>query len=147
MFGIGDHIVRYLNLLGVENKHKIMAFQAKLPLGGTLKIANSDDKTQLSLQSDGESQSSSVSSGKWKQKPSVYETSEGIVVRIEGDETHFTAVKGSSINSLSSEPDLKDAKELSLEEISEEDAEAPHMKPMMPMEPLKPMAPMKPMGS
>lgn len=121
-----------------------MAFQAKLPSGSTLKISNGDGNTQLTLQSDGKNQGSSVSSGEWKSSPTLFETSDGLVLKIEGGETHYTAIKGDSLNSLSSEPDLKSAKEISLEKISDEDAEAPHMKPM---EPMKPMAPMKPMGS
>ncbi len=124
-----------------------MAFQAKLPSGATLKIANSDGSTQLTLESDGKNQGSSVSSGQWKNSPTLFETSAGLVLKIEGDETHYTAIKDDSIHSLSSEPDLKSAKEISLEKISDEDAQAPHMKPMAPMEPMKPMAPMKSMDS
>ncbi|BCM89690.1 hypothetical protein IAD21_01537 [Abditibacteriota bacterium] len=121
-----------------------MAFQAKLSSDTILKISNHDNSTHLSLHSDGEDQGSSVSSGEWKNSPTLFETSDGLVLKIEGDETYYTAIKDGSTHSLSSEPDLKDAKEITLEKISDEDVEAHHMKPM---EPMKPMAPMKPMDS
>lgn len=126
-----------------------MAYQAKLSQGAVLKISNHDGQTKLVFQNQGgsETQSSSVSTGEWKSKPTLFETEEGLVLRIEADETHYTDIKEGSARSLDKEPGLKGAQTLSLEEISDEDAQAPHMKPMEPMQPMKPMAPMKPMDS
>ncbi|RYX85033.1 hypothetical protein EON83_07235 [bacterium] len=124
-----------------------MAFQAKLPSDAVLKISNSGGQTHLTLQSDGKTQSSSVSSGEWKASPSLFDSSDGLILKIEGDDAHYTAIKDDSIQSLSDVPDLKDAKQLSLKEISDADAEIPHIKPIEPLKPMKPMAPMKPIGS
>ena len=119
-----------------------MAFQAKLSSGTVLKISNRDDQTHLSLHSEGETQGNTISSGQWKHDPAVFETADGAVLRIEGDKTHYTSIKDGSMQSLNSEPELQDAKELPLEKISDDEAKGPHMRPMAPMQPMKPMPPM-----
>jgi hypothetical protein len=54
----------------------------------------------------------------------------------------FIAVQGNQIQSMRSEPDLKNARREALEK-SDESIEK--MKPMEPMKPMKPMKPMEPM--
>lgn len=123
-----------------------MAFQIFLPSGATLTLENRGDQTSLRFHSGGagqqQSQQSAFSTGTWTHPPTLFQTSNGLILRIEGDGNHYLLVENNAARSMESAPDLRDAHTLPLSRVEDE----PHeMAPMKPLEPMKPMAPLKPL--
>ena len=116
-----------------------MAYQGKLQDGQTIILENQDDQTIIRVSSSGQSQSSSVSTGRWQSKPTLFQTEGGAMVEINTESgSSYYAVKGGQLQSLSKKPDLSDAKPIDLKEVDDGTGQS-GMKPMKEMEPMKPM--------
>ena len=127
-----------------------MKLKSKLPDGGAIFISLAQDQTHISLASSGsgssQSQAGSFSTGEWKGQPSLFKTSDGLVLQLEAEQGSFAlGIKGSSIQQLDNPPEMQNAEKLKLEEAGEDEGPQP-MKPMEPMKPMKGMEPMKPMN-
>jgi hypothetical protein len=112
--------------------------------GQRLLVENDGDNAQVALSSGDsgqqQNQSAGFNTGKWSKPPELFRTTDDLVLRLESKSgVQFISVHGHQIQSMSSEPDLKNAEELTLKESDENIA---RMKPMKPMEPMKPMKPM-----
>jgi hypothetical protein len=121
-----------------------MTYSYDIGNGQRLLVENNGDDTQVALNSgdSGQQQNQSVgfNTGKWSKPPELFRTGEGIVLRLESKSgIQFVSVHGHQIETMSSEPDLKNAEKMTLKESDENIA---RMKPMKPMEPMKPMKPM-----
>ncbi len=124
----------------------MMTFQTTLPTGAHLRIENQGDQTTLSFQSGSEnqrqSQSSNFSTGQWTHPPTLFQMAQGLILRLEGESSHYLSIENSSARARSDAPDLRGAQVLPLDQVADESNE---MAPMKPLEPMKPMAPMQPM--
>jgi hypothetical protein len=124
-----------------------MTYTHDIGNGQRLLVENDGDHAQVALSSGDsgqqQNQSTSFNTGKWSKPPELFRTGDDIVLRLEsksGDQ--FISVHGHQIQSMGSEPDLKNAEKLRLKESDEKIA---RMKPMKPLEPMKSMEPTKPM--
>ena len=110
-----------------------MAYQGKLQDGQTIILENQDDQTIIRVSSSGQSQSSSVSTGRWQSKPTLFQTDDGAVAEIKtGDGSVCYAVKGGQLQSLDKKPELDDTKAVDLKEVDDGTGKS-EMKPMEPM--------------
>jgi hypothetical protein len=121
-----------------------MTYTHDLGNGQRLLVENNGDNAQVALSSGDsgqqQNQSAGFNTGKWSKPPELFRTTDDLVLRLESKSgVQFISVHGHQIQSMSSEPDLKNAEELTLKESDENIA---RMKPMKPMEPMKPMKPM-----
>ena len=81
-----------------------------------------------------QNQSTGFNTGEWSKPPELFHSPENLVLRIESKSgVEFIAVRGNQIESMRSEPNLKNAEKLTLKESDEKIAR------MKPMEPMKPM--------
>ena len=124
-----------------------MTYRHDIGNGQRLLVENDAEDTQVALSSGDsgqqQNQSTSFNTGKWSKPPELFRTTDDLVLHLESKRgVQFISVHGHQIQSMSSEPDLKNAEKLTLKESDERIA---RMKPMKPMEPIKPMEPMKPM--
>jgi hypothetical protein len=124
-----------------------MTYTQNIGNGQRLLVENDGDDTRVALNSGDsgqqQNQSAGFNTGKWSKPPELFRTGGDIVLRLESKSgVRFVSVHGHQIQSMSSEPDLKNAEKLTLKESDERIA---RMEPMKPMEPIKPMEPMKPM--
>jgi hypothetical protein len=122
-----------------------MTYAYDLENGQRLITQNEGDDTLVALSSSDkgqqQSQSTGFNTGKWLKTPELFRTGENLILRVESEGgVEFITVRGNQIQSMGSEPELKNAERLNLKESDESVA----IKPMKPMEPMKPM---KPMGS
>lgn len=116
-----------------------MAYQGKLSGGQTIVLENGGDQTTIRLNSAGQHQSSSASTGKWKGQPEVFQTDGSAFIEIKTEDASvFYGVKGGQLQSLSQKPDLANAQAVDLEEVQDGTGQS-EMKPMEPMKPMKPM--------
>ncbi len=116
-----------------------MAYQGKLSGGQIIVLENNGDQTTIRLNADGQHQSSSASTGKWKAQPTVFQVDGGAVIEIKTeDEAVFYQVRGGQLQSLDHQPDLANAQTIDLEEVDDGTGHS-EMKPMEPMKPMKPM--------
>jgi hypothetical protein len=121
-----------------------MTYMHDIGNGQRLLVENDGDNTQVALNSGDsgqqQNQSAGFNTGKWSKPPELFRTGDDIVLRLESKSgVQFVSVHGHQIQSMSREPDLKNAEKLTLKESDEKIA---RMKPMKPMEPMKPMRPM-----
>jgi hypothetical protein len=124
-----------------------MTYAYDLGNGQRLLVENDGDNSQVALSSGDsgqqQNQSAGFNTGEWSKPPELFRTKDDLVLRLESKgSVQFVGVHGHQIESISSEPDLKNAEKLTLKESDEKIA---RMKPMAPMKPMKPMEPMKPM--
>lgn len=116
-----------------------MALHTTLPTGAHLHIENRGDQTSLRFQSGSsgqqQSQQSGFSTGAWTHPPTLFQTANGLILRIEGEDNHYLSLENNSARSLTDAPSLRDARVLPLEQV----ADANEMAPMKPLEPMKPM--------
>jgi hypothetical protein len=120
-----------------------MTYACDIGNGQQLLVQNDGDDTQVAMSSGDsgqqQSQSTGFTTGGWSRPPELFRTSENLVLRLEGKRgVEFVGVHGNQIESMRSEPNLKNAEKLTLKESDENIA---RMKPMEPMEPMKPMKP------
>ncbi|QFP75122.1 hypothetical protein [Deinococcus sp. AJ005] len=119
-----------------------MAYQAKLKGGQTIMLENQGDQTIIRVGSDGQRQSSGVTTGEWTIAPTLFQTESGAVVEIHtGDGSVYFQIEDGQLHSLHEAPDVEDAQHLGLEIVTD-DAVQSEMEPMAKMEPMKPMKPM-----
>jgi hypothetical protein len=118
-----------------------MTYAYDLGNGQRLLVENDGDDTRVALSSGDsgqqQNQSTGFSTGEWSKPPELFRAAENLVLRLESKSgTEFIGVQGNQIESMRSEPDLKNAERLTLKESKENIS---RMKPMKPMEPMKPM--------
>lgn len=128
------------------------AYTCDLDNGQHIYIENQEQQTVIKLTSGGrgqqQSQSNSFETGKWRVPPTVFQTGDGVVLRIEAEQgQHFIQLQANRMSRLDAEPSLSDADVLPLRQDATEAASSQSfMQPMQPMDPMKPMEPMKPMS-
>jgi hypothetical protein len=125
-----------------------MTYAYDLGNGQQLLVENDGDNSQVALSSGDsgqqQNQSAGFNTGEWSKPPDLFRTKDDLVLRLESKSgVQFIRVHGHQIESISNEPDLKNAEKLTLKESDEKIA---RMKPMAPMKPMEPMKPMKPMN-
>src|ERR1700733_4089049 len=130
-----------------KSKENFMTYAYDLGNGQRLLVENDGDNSQVALSSGDsgqqQNQSAGFSTGEWSKPPELFRTKADLVLRLESKgSVQFVGIHGHQIESISSEPDLKNAEKLTLKESDEKIA---RMKPMAPMKPMEPMKPMKPM--
>ena len=118
-----------------------MAYQGQLSGGMTVTIEEQGDQTQVSVEHGGQRQGSGRTTGAWQSAPKLWQTGDGGVVEISGDEKSWLRVTDGGAQSLDQAPDLEGAQAVDLTEVKDGEGQ-PTMKPMKPMEPMKPMKPM-----
>ncbi|GGL87282.1 hypothetical protein GCM10010840_26520 [Deinococcus aerolatus] len=119
-----------------------MAYQAKLKGGQTITLENQGDQTIIRVSSDGQRQSSSVTTGEWTMAPTLFQATSGAVVEIHtGAGSVYFQIGDGQLHSLHEAPDVEDAQHLGLETVAAGTGQS-EMKPMAKMEPMKPMKPM-----
>jgi hypothetical protein len=121
-----------------------MTYSHDLGNGERLLVQNDGDNTQVALSSgDGgqkQNQSTGFTTGEWSKPPELFRIDDELVLRLESKNgVEFIAIQGNQIQSMRSEPDLKNGQREVLEKPDES------IKKMKPMEPMKPMKPMEPM--
>jgi hypothetical protein len=124
-----------------------MAYSCDIGNGQHLLVQNDGDNTQVAVSSGGsgkqQHQSAGFTTGEWSKPPELFRNRENLFLRLQGkNSVGFIGVHGDQIESMRSEPDLKNAERLALKESDEKIV---RMKPMKPMETMKPMEPMKPL--
>lgn len=124
-------------------------YGTKLTANRTLYVQNNGNQTIVALQSSDpgqqQSQSQAFKSGNWLVPPTLFQTSNGLVLRVEGEAGQkFVQLLSGGIQVMDSSPSLSGAQTLALQ-IVEESTSQPAIESMKPMEPMKPMKPMKPM--
>ena len=115
-----------------------MTYTHDIGNGQRLLVENDGDDTQVALSSGDsgqqQNQSTSFNTGKWSKPPELFRTTDDLVLRLESKSgVQFISVHGHQIQSMSSEPDLKNAEKLTLKESDERIARMKPMKPMKPM--------------
>jgi hypothetical protein len=125
-----------------------MTYAYDLGNGQQLLVENDGDNSQVALSSGDsgqqQNQSAGFNTGQWSKPPDLFRTKDELILRLESKSgVKFVGVHGHQIESISNEPDLKNAEKLTLKESDEKIA---RMKPMAPMKPMEPMKPMKPMN-
>lgn len=116
-----------------------MAYQGKLSGGQIIVLENDGDQTTIRLNSEGQHQSASASTGPWKGQPEVFQMDGGAFVEIKTEDASvFYGVRGGQLQSLSRKPDLATAQAVDLTEVQDGTGRS-EMKPMEPMKPMKPM--------
>jgi hypothetical protein len=118
-----------------------MTYTHHIGNGQRLLVENDGDNTQVALSSGDsgqqQNQSAGFNTGKWSKPPELFRTTDDLVLRLESKSgVQFISIHGHQIQSMSGEPDLKNAEKLTLKESDEK---IPRMKPMEPMKPMKPM--------
>lgn len=128
-----------------------MAYTSKLGATGHLTVENRGDRTYITLQSSSgsqqQSQGNSLQTGQWTAPPTLFRTSAGFVLRLEGDRgQQFVQIQSNQIGTLNAPPSLADADVMPMERVQQETSSTQSsMKPMEPMKPMQPMKPMEPM--
>jgi hypothetical protein len=125
-----------------------MTYAYDLGNGRRLLVEDDGDNSQVALSSGDsgqqQNQSAGFNTGEWSKPPDLFRAKDDLVLRLESKSgVQFVGVHGHQIESISGEPDLKNAEKLTLKESDEKIA---RMKPMAPMKPMEPMKPMKPMN-
>ncbi|PSB01810.1 zinc ribbon domain-containing protein [Merismopedia glauca] len=121
-----------------------MAYTANLPTGERVYLANPKEQTKInssfSSPSQQQSQSYSLSTGKWTVPPTLFKTRNAAIVRIEAaGGQFFLELQRGSIRVLGELPDLMGAEILPLQPESEAEVEDnwQEMPPMRPMSPMR----------
>jgi len=117
-----------------------MAYSAILGGSQQLAIANVGGQTQISLKMSSpgrqQSQSNSFSTGKWSNKPRLFQTGQGFVLQIDGDRSsYYVLIQQNSISTINSPGDLSNEREVDLNPSTNPNSEP--TQPMQPMQPLK----------
>ena len=129
-----------------------MVYKCELEPGRQVFIENHDRQTMITMGSSGtgqqQSQRNSFETGQWDRPPTLFRTSDGVVLRVEAEDNQFFFHLGpGGTRTLSGAPSLRDADVLPLQRAAAEKSmnmePMAQMKPMEPMQPLKPMKPME----
>lgn len=123
-----------------------MAYTANLHANQQLIISNQDGQTSIALVSSvpgqQQSQSSSITTGRWNRLPQLFQTPSGFILHINSDQgQHFMQIQANSIQRLTAIPLLDNAQQLALTEIPDPTTQPTKIE----FEPMNPMNPMQPM--
>ena len=126
------------------------AYTCELDKGQQIYIENQGSQTVITLTSGGsgqqQSQRNQFETGNWRVPPTVFQTRNGVVLRIEAEQSQrFIQVQANGMSSLDAAPTLSDADVLPLRKVEMEEASTQSMPEMQPMQPMQPMKPMQPM--
>ena len=123
------------------------AYTCELDKGQQIYIENQGSQTVITLTSSTASQQQSqrndFETGNWRVPPTVFQTLNGVVLRIEAESQRFIQVQANKMSSLDAAPTLSDADVLPLRKVEASTQSMPAMQPMQPMKPMKPMQPMQ----
>ncbi len=114
-------------------------------------IENQGTRTMVTLFSGGagqqQSQVNGFETGIWQTPPVLFQTTTGLVIRIEAaGRQFFIQIQGGAMQLLTTAPSLVGADVVALQQVDTGDRSQPEpMEPMQPMEPMKPMEPMNPL--
>ena len=91
-----------------------MAYACDIGNGQRLLVQNAGDITQVALNSGDagqkQNQSTGFTTGEWSKPPELFRTTDDLVLRFESKSgVQFISVHGHQIQSMSSDPDLKNA--------------------------------------
>lgn len=117
-----------------------MAYQAKLGDGATVTVENEGEQTRIQVHHGGQSQGSGLTTGAWHGPPTLWQTSEGAVLEIEGQGKTYVEITRHGVRSLEQTPELSGFEKINLGEV--EDGGGSGIRPMTPMEPMRPMKPL-----
>ncbi|ELS04792.1 hypothetical protein Xen7305DRAFT_00045280 [Xenococcus sp. PCC 7305] len=128
-----------------------MAYTVNLSGNQQLMIVNQGAQTLISLFSGSsgqqQSQSSSITTGKWKSPPKLYQTTSGFVLQINGKQAKQNVlIQATGINAIAN-PKLNNAVQVNLKKVPDRAASSQEreFKPMPDLKPMQPMQPMRPM--
>lgn len=122
-------------------------YGTKLSPNRILYVQNNGSQTVVTLQSSDpgqqQSQSQAFGSGNWLAPPTLFQTANGLVLRIEGETGQkFVQLLSGGIQVMDRSPSLSGAQVLALH-IVEAPTSQPAIEPMNPMKSMEPMNPMK----
>lgn len=118
-----------------------MAYQGELAGGVTVTIELRGNQTQVGVAHGGQRQGSGRTTGPWRTGPKLWQTADGGVVEISGDEPSWLRIAQGGAEALTTAPDLEGATAVRLTEV-EGGGGQPGLKPMAPMTPMKPLKPL-----
>lgn len=127
-----------------------MVYGCRLETGQQVYVENQGAQTVITVIGSGpgqqQSQRTGISTGEWTAPPSMFRTSQGLVLRVETSQGHaFFQIQASQISTMRVAPALRHAEVLPMQQVAASDAPAASMQPMEPMQPMQPMQPMEPM--
>lgn len=122
-----------------------MAYVCELGTGQSVYLENQGAQTVVTLISRGAGQqqqtSSSFTTGVWTSPPQVFQTPQGMVVKVISEPGERTLqIQGTSVSVLGGTPEGRDSQQLTVHEVTD----VP-VSPLKPMEPMR-MEPMQPMN-
>jgi NADH pyrophosphatase NudC (nudix superfamily) len=128
-----------------------MAYVCDLGTGQRVYLDNQGMQTVVTTVSTSPGQqqqsSNSFSTGNWTAPPELFQTANGVIVKINtagGD--RLIQIQGNSISVTSSVSSLSNSQQLQMQQVASTPASSmPPMQPMAPMKPLEPIKPMEPM--
>lgn len=117
-----------------------MAYRSNLGGDRVLYIENLAEQTRITLTSSSptqqQSQSHSITTGRWQTPPTLYQSANGLTLRIEGTSGQsFVQIQAQQMSSTTTPPDLSQASVLAMDTV--ENAPQTSMPAMSPMQPLK----------
>ena len=118
-----------------------MAYQGKLKDGQTIILENQDDQTIIRVNSSGQSQSSSLTTGQWSAVPLLWQMGQSVVMEIKfGEGSSYCTLEGGRLESLNERPQVEEEKAtpIDLKEVDDGTGKS-EMEPIKEMEPMKPM--------
>lgn len=130
-----------------------MAYIGNIGTDQQVRVENRETQTVVSLVGSGlsqqQSQRNSFTTGSWVLPPTLFRTTNGYVLRIEGTQSQiFVGLQAGGMSTLETAPSLVDTDVLPLEQVAAEAHSTPQpldsMQPMQPMQPME-MKPMEPM--
>ncbi|HAG79661.1 MAG TPA: zinc ribbon domain-containing protein [Cyanobacteria bacterium UBA12227] len=128
-----------------------MAYVCELGTGQRVYLDNQGTQTVVTTVSGslGQQQqaSNSFQTGSWTSPPQLFQTSNGVILKIETAQgEHFIQVQGGSMSVMSGTPSLGSSQQMQMQQVATTPATTmPPMEPMQPMKPMEPMQPMQPM--
>ncbi|NJL02666.1 MAG: zinc ribbon domain-containing protein [Spirulinaceae cyanobacterium RM2_2_10] len=115
------------------------AYVGHLAAGTQVQIMQQGNQTQITLMTQNagqqQSQSSSFATGVWKLPPTLFRTTSGAVLRLEGDRPSFIQLQAGQLQALATPPELSGAEVLPLQPIAAPAAST--LEPLQPLPPLK----------
>ncbi len=114
-----------------------MAYVCNLDTGQTVYLENQGNLTVITTmminQGQQQQSSTSVETGNWTSPPEIFRTSQGVILKIQGERGQsLTTIQGNSISSTNELSNLGNLQPLQLQEVTQ-----------TPIQPLPPMQPLK----
>jgi hypothetical protein len=126
-------------------REKNMAYRSNLGEDRWLYVENSGDQTNITLTlnrpNQQQSQGHSLTTGRWQTPPTLYRSTNGFILRLEGTTSQsFVQIQGSQMSSATTTPNLSQVEVLPLQPVEDKPpASMPEMEPMQPMKPMQPL--------